>query len=173
MRLARGQGASEYLVILGAALIVALIAAVLIGYFAGTAGDLSDQESKTYWIGYARPFAIYDALYNSAGGQCGASPGPSPQFELVIKNNDKYPLNLTAIYVGNNNSTLICSPPGSATTPPYRFAPNQQAVVAVRVPASACANKTRTSVAIVLRYDSPYINNKSQNSTTKLAVGCT
>ena len=169
----RGQGASEYLVILGAALLVALIAATLIGYFTGFAGEMTDQESKTYWVGYAQPFKVYDAIYNGAGGQCGAGAGPLPQFEIVMKNSDKYPLNLTAIYIGANTTATICSPPGSTTTAPIRFAPNEQKVVAVRVSSNLCANKTRTSVAVVLRYGSPYIANKSQNGSTKLNVGCT
>ncbi|VVC01075.1 Uncharacterised protein [uncultured archaeon] len=168
----KGQGASEYLVILGAALIVALVAAVLIGYFTGFATDLTEQQSRTYWMGYAAPFQIYDAAYNGAGGQCGAVAGPLPQFELVMKNGDKYPLNLTAIYIASNTTATICSPPGSTATSPIRFAPNEQKVVAVRVSSALCANRTKTSAAVVLRYDSPYISNRSQNGTTKLFVSC-
>ena len=171
----KGQGASEYLVILGAALVVALVAAVLIGYFTGFSGELTEQESKTYWVGYAQPFKIYDAIYNGNGGICrlgDVGPYP-PQIELVIKNSDKYPLNLTAIYINGNTSAVICTPPNTASTPPYRFSPNEQKVVAVRADSSLCANRIRTEVAVVLRYDSPYISNKTQNSSTKLYIGCT
>lgn len=169
----KGQGASEYLTILGAALIVALVAALLIGYFTGFAGELTEQESRTYWVGYAQPFKVYDAYYNGAGGQCGAVAGPLPQIELVIKNTDKYPLNLTAIYIGANTTATICSPPNSTATSPIRFAPNEQKVVAVRVNSTLCANRTRTSAAVALRYNSPYISNRSQNGSTRLYVGCT
>jgi hypothetical protein len=168
----KGQGASEYLVILGAVLIVALIAAVLIGYFTGFATDLTEQQSRTYWMGYAAPFTIYDAAYNGAGGQCGASGGPAAQFEIVMKNSDKYPENLTAIYIGTTTNGTICSPPSSANGAPIRFAPNEQKVVAVRVNSSLCTNRAKTSVAVVLRYNSPYISNKSQSGTSKLYVSC-
>ena len=171
----KGQGASEYLMILGAVLIVALAAASLIGYFGGFAGDITSQESKAYWVGYARPFSIYDAFYNGNGGICRAgdsAPYP-PQIELSVKNNDKYPLNLTAIYISGNTTAIICSPPGAASLPPYRFAPNEQKTVAVRVNASACANRNSVDVNVVFRYDSPYLSNKSQNGSAKLVVGCT
>lgn len=170
----KGQGASEYLVILGAALIVALVAAVLIGYFTGFSGELTSQESRTYWAGYAQPFAIYDAIYNAGGGACRAgdvAPYP-PQIELVIKNIDKYPLNLTAIYINGNTSTTICYPVNAFSTPPYRFAPNEEKVVAVRAGSALCAGRTAASAEVVLKYDSPYIPNKVQNGTTKLYISC-
>lgn len=170
----KGQGASEYLVILGAALVVALVAAVLIGYFAGFSGELTEQESKTYWVGYAQPFKIYDAIYNGNGGICRLGDiGPyPPQIELVIKNSDKYPLNMTAMDFDWAEGT-ICSPPGAYSLPPYRFAPNEEKVVAARVDASFCSSgKTRETVDIVIGYNSPYITGRTQRGTTKLIVKC-
>jgi hypothetical protein len=174
---ARGQGASEYLMILGAALLVALITITVLGYFIGFSGDLSDTESKTYWNGYASPFSIQDSFYNSNGSLCRAgdmAPYP-PEIDLSIKNKDKYPLNITAIYLNGNTGLTICSPPGVASLPPYSFAPNEQKTVGVRLAANAtpCSNAQKIYYNVVLAYNSPYINGKTENGTTKLVVGCT
>lgn len=55
--LMRGQGASEYLVLLAVVLIVALIAIVLLGGFTSTGGSTMDNEAKSYWS-LTRPFGI-------------------------------------------------------------------------------------------------------------------
>lgn len=53
----RGQGASEYLVLIAIALIIALIAIVLLGGFTSTGSAAMDSESKNYWA-MTRPFGI-------------------------------------------------------------------------------------------------------------------
>lgn len=63
----RGQGATEYLVLLGAVLIVALVALALLGFFPGLSTDAKVQQSQAYWTGEAKPFAITEYGI-SAGG---------------------------------------------------------------------------------------------------------
>ena len=53
----RGQGATEYLVILGAVLLVALVIVSLLGWFPALGGSTREQQSKSYWAG-ASPFSI-------------------------------------------------------------------------------------------------------------------
>lgn len=53
----KGQGATEYLVILAVVLIVALVVIGLLGWFPGVAGSAREQQSATYWQG-ASPFSI-------------------------------------------------------------------------------------------------------------------
>ncbi len=66
----RGQGASEYLILIAVALIVALIAIVLLGGFTNTGSSAMDNEAKSYWS-ITRPFGITqwvqvnDTLYMS------------------------------------------------------------------------------------------------------------
>jgi len=57
MQYKRGQGATEYLVILGAVLLVALVIVSLLGWFPSLGGATKEQQSKSYWSG-ASPFAI-------------------------------------------------------------------------------------------------------------------
>lgn len=63
----RGQGATEYLVLLAVVLIIALVAIMLLGYFPGMATDAKITQSNAYWRGEARPFAITETTINSTG----------------------------------------------------------------------------------------------------------
>ncbi len=63
----RGQGATEYLVLLGAVLIVALVALALLGYFPGLATDAKLTQSQAYWTSEAKPFAINEIAVSSGG----------------------------------------------------------------------------------------------------------
>jgi len=57
MQYRKGQGATEYLVILGAVLLVALVIVSLLGWFPSLGGATKEQQSKAYWTGTS-PFAI-------------------------------------------------------------------------------------------------------------------
>ncbi len=57
MQSKRGQGATEYLVILGAVLLVALVIVSLLGWFPALGGSTKEAQSKSYWTG-ATPFSI-------------------------------------------------------------------------------------------------------------------
>ncbi len=69
----KGQGSTEYLVILAVVLVVALIVVGLLGQFTGFGKQAKIQQSRNYWSG-AQPFSILEAKLSSTGG------------ELLIKN---------------------------------------------------------------------------------------
>lgn len=54
----RGQGAIEYLLLLAAVLIIALIAVTLLTAFPNSSYDLRSSTSNTYWSSQASPFLI-------------------------------------------------------------------------------------------------------------------
>jgi len=53
----KGQGATEYLVILGAVLLVAMVIIALLGWFPQVGGPGREKESQSYWM-TASPFSI-------------------------------------------------------------------------------------------------------------------
>ena len=63
----KGQGATEYLVLLAVVLIVAMVAIALLGFFPGLAGDAKIAQSDSYWRGTSRPFAILEHSMASTG----------------------------------------------------------------------------------------------------------
>jgi len=72
----KGQGATEYLVLLAVVLIIALVSIALLGFFPGLAADAKITQSNTYWRGEARPVSIVEHSFsNTTGG-------------MVLLNND-------------------------------------------------------------------------------------
>jgi len=45
----RGQGTTEYLIILAVIIVIALVVAGVMGWFPGMSGQISESQSKTYW----------------------------------------------------------------------------------------------------------------------------
>jgi hypothetical protein len=89
MDMKRGQGSSEYLVLLAAVLLVALVAIVLIGGFTEAGGAARESESRAYWSGPIRPFSITDF---SQTGQT---------FHITLKNTEPHRITMLNITVGN------------------------------------------------------------------------
>lgn len=92
----RGQGATEYLVLLAAVLIIALVSLALLGFFPGMAGDAKISQSASYWRSEAKPFAILD--HSLSGGN----------LTLVIQLKDATgTFRITNISVGTSTNSSI------------------------------------------------------------------
>jgi len=85
----KGQGATEYLVLLAVVLIVALVAMALLGFFPGLSTDAKISQSDSYWQGVARPFAITESAQSST----------SSNLIMVVENRDADQRVLTQIQV--------------------------------------------------------------------------
>jgi len=96
---ARGQGSTEYLVILGAVLLVSLVTVSLTGSFPSSAGTTKEQQSKSYWSG-TTPFAISIAKVSNS------------TFSFTVSNKLTERVYLTAIEVqdGSGNNLTIMTP---------------------------------------------------------------
>ncbi|MCX6770373.1 MAG: hypothetical protein NT051_06935 [Candidatus Micrarchaeota archaeon] len=93
----RGQGATEYLVLLAVVLIVALVSIALLGFFPGLSEDAKIVQSQTYWKS-ASPIAIIET--GSAYAKTG---NPRVSFiEIQFRNNGQYPIRLTKIFSGDD-----------------------------------------------------------------------
>ena len=53
----KGQGTTEYLIILAVIIVVALVVVGVMGWFPGVAGSITEQQSRAYWSA-AAPLAI-------------------------------------------------------------------------------------------------------------------
>jgi hypothetical protein len=112
MHMKKGQGASEYLVLLAVVLIVSLVAIALLGGFADVGGGAMESESKQYWTGSVRPFTIQE--YTQIGDTA----------YLKLKNMEPFPLRITNFTLRSKgetpadvaNSTLIAFSGGATKT---------------------------------------------------------
>ena len=100
MNFRRGQGATDYLVILGAVLLVALVIVSLLGWFPSLGGATREQQSRAYWSS-ATPFAITTIKVNNTS------------VVITLSNRLSERLNLTNITLadafGNSKEILVPS----------------------------------------------------------------
>jgi len=85
----KGQGATEYLVLLAVVLIIALVAISLLGFFPGLALDARKTQSDPYWKA-ALPFGILEHAYSGSAGN----------ITMVLQNNGGERLTIINITVG-------------------------------------------------------------------------
>ena len=126
----KGQGATEYLVLLAVVLIIALVSIALLGFFPGLASDAKITQSNTYWRGEANPVSIVDHSFDTTGnGSNNAASGT---------------ITITNMTVGN----------GSVSGTPIKMASGDQVTVTVSDAAAGSASSTY-EFAIVIVYTSP------------------
>lgn len=80
----KGQGSTEYLVILAVVLVVALIVIGLLGQFTEFGSTTLEQQSKSYWLA-ATPFSFVSWKINST------------EVKVEIQNREAQLLNLTDV----------------------------------------------------------------------------
>ena len=103
----KGQGATEYLVLLAVVLIIALVSIALLGFFPGMASDAKITQSQSYWRGEARPFAILEHAVTTGGAA-----------SIVIQNVDAAgTMTIDSLGVGaGSNGTDVSFAPGEVKT---------------------------------------------------------
>lgn len=89
----RGQGTTEYLIILAVIIIIALVVAGVMGWFPGLGGAITEQQSKAYWQGTS-PIAVTD-------WQIGSNTG---KFTLKNVSTDKITVNVINLKGDTNSS---------------------------------------------------------------------
>ena len=116
----KGQGASEYLMVFAAVLLIAIVAVVVLGFFPAFAGDAAITASNTYWRNEARPFAIMEH----------SGVADSGTFYLKIENAEgRETLNITGITLGNvTNSSSDPIDPGFWS---IAFAPGESKIMTI------------------------------------------
>lgn len=85
---ARGQGTTEYLIILAIVIVIALVVVGLLGNFGSIGGGISQSQSKAYW-GSVQPLALIEW---SVSGSTGS---------LVFQNQTAGTITITDLNWGN------------------------------------------------------------------------
>ncbi|MCD6227180.1 class III signal peptide-containing protein [Candidatus Micrarchaeota archaeon] len=94
----KGQGATEYLVLLGVVLIVALVAIALLGFFPGLSSNTKETQARSYWSGVASPFQITDYSYSGT------------TLTINVRNTRSERLTIGNITVNDGSSTVTFTP---------------------------------------------------------------
>ena len=120
----KGQGATEYLVLLAVVLIVALVSVALLGFFPGMAGDTQATQSKTYWASTS-PIAIVEW-----GARTGNTSGTERTVPFMrIRNVGMYPITITKILADGYSISEVYTGgygPNANISDIYKLAPGEE-----------------------------------------------
>ncbi len=104
----KGQGSTEYLVILAVVLVVALIVIGLLGQFTGFGSAGLEQQSKAYWQGTS-PLSIQNAKLTNASVQLELQNKLSQKITLKAITFDGRTLNISSISFGAGQTQTLSS----------------------------------------------------------------
>jgi len=152
----RGQGATEYLVLLAVVLIVALVSVALLGFFPGMASDTKMTQSDAYWKGVARPFAIIDYSINATNMTNVTTGGAT----LTLENKEaggQY--TITNITIGTVSSNL---------TTAVKFAPGEIKNIVIATGFGTNTVGATYEYNVTIFYNSPTINGAKQYGSKNL-----
>lgn len=122
----KAQGATEYLVLLAAVLIIALVSIALLSFFPGAASNAEMTQSEAYWRS-ASPIAIIEWIdTGDIVDACGAH--SHPYFRL--KNNGPNTITITKMFSGNSSISDVMVNTSPETWAPirslYRLGPGEE-----------------------------------------------
>ncbi|VVB58687.1 Uncharacterised protein [Candidatus Anstonella stagnisolia] len=146
----KGQGATEYLVLLAVVLMIALVSIALLGFFPGLAGDTKETQSDSYWKS-ARQFAILDST------QSGVT------LSATLQNNDPDQRTVTTFAAGaaSNGSLSVILNAGEKRI----FSINNANV-------TACTTGNRYEYQVNLTYNTVDLVGLKQTGTKPLVGKC-
>lgn len=106
----RGQGTTEYLIILAIVIVIALVVVGVLGGFPSIGTGISQGQSKAYW-GSVQPLALIDwSVPNAASGSSGS---------IVLQNVTASTITMVAVdwngSGGSFTNTSVIAPGGKAT----------------------------------------------------------
>ncbi|MCX8175518.1 MAG: hypothetical protein N3E51_04925 [Candidatus Micrarchaeota archaeon] len=174
----KGQGATEYLVLLAVVLVIALVVIALLLFFPGMSGPVSESESKIYWTGTAKPFRVHEAEYMPVGTRgicCPYSYGVG--FQFVLENSDPDIITLTGVNI-DGVSRQFCAHGEYAPGSSIFFGPAEKKSVDVRVQCGEgpvpdyCTRGQEVNVELIFNYNTRYMQNVTQKGTKKFAFRC-
>ena len=157
----KGQGATEYLVLLAVVLIVAMVAIALLGFFPGLAGDAKIAQSDSYWRGTARPFAVLE--HSEIGGD--------DNMTLVIQNVDADQREITNISVSGSGLTGNASTFFTANPQDKYFSSGEKKTIIVELSGN-CTTGNTYEYSINFTYNTGSINGMKQYGEKTLVGKC-
>lgn len=164
----RGQGASEYLVVLAAVMLIALAAISLLSSIYPAAGGAAEAESTAYWSSQASPFQMLEAQFGG-GLSCTDLSSNSTGYKLLVRSADSSTLVLKGVTTDGVSRTFCLA--GGQSGSPIAFAGYQRRTINVLTGAN-CTNGSLIGASLSFAYDRPPFTGRVQNGAKKLLSRC-
>lgn len=166
-RFMKGQGATEYLMLLGAVLLIGLVVISLLSFYPGTAGDTGITQSQIYWNS-ARVFSIKEASALSGIG-CGSTNGG---YKLLLFNTALDDVTLTNVSL-DGESRPFCIDGASAPSASIPFGPADKRIIIVEYNSSLeCSAGQFASKSVRFTYDEGFSAGLIQQGAKNLMLRC-
>jgi len=149
----KGQGATEYLVLLAVVLIIALVVIALLSYFPGIAGDARITQSDSFWRGEARPIAITQSLQMAT----------TSTLQMAITNQESSERTITAMTVNGV---------GTLTGAPISLSGGESKAVNITSAPICGVSGSYYEYNVVITYDSDKLTGAKQTGTKTLLGKC-
>ncbi|MFH0970149.1 MAG: hypothetical protein V1776_01680 [Candidatus Diapherotrites archaeon] len=148
MRMNRGQGTTEYLIILAIVIVIALVVVGVLGGFPGIGQNINEGQSKAYW-GAAQPLALIDWRVAQSGSG-----------SLVFQNQTANTITLNSVvWDGNTVSVGQSLGPGGKYT-----------VTSTSIRCITAGQSYGSSLSY--NYNTPNLSDIDFNGTTSVAGNC-
>ncbi|MEW6329075.1 MAG: class III signal peptide-containing protein [Candidatus Micrarchaeota archaeon] len=144
----RGQGSTEYLVLLAVALIIALVVIGLLGWFPGLTGGAQEQQSRAYWKS-ATPLSILDYKIS----------GTTVTFDIQNSGSDKVTLRNVS-FDGTDLTGVVLT----------NFNPGERKTITGTV--ASCTAGAGFTYNVVIEYNTPKITGNKQMGDKPLIGKC-
>ena len=145
----KGQGATEYLVLLGVVLVIALVAIALLGFFPGLAGSTKETQARTYW-NQAAPFTIKEYRYSGTS------------LNLTMENMGSDKLTVTGVTVNGTAGTLVST----------SFNGGQTQLLNITGSIPSCTAGSQFEYDLNITYNSKYQNGFTQVGAKPIVGTC-
>ena len=153
----KGQGATEYLVLLAVVLVIALVSIALLGVFPSFATDTKINQSKTYWQA-ATPISIVDGRISSTS------------LQLIIRNSGSDTISI------NNGTAVLTSVGGAGDTitaiGSSTLGAGATTTVTFTGPNPSCTTGQLVENNIVFSYNTQSLTWINQTGSRPLALKC-
>jgi len=152
----RGQGATEYMILLGAVLIIGLAVVSLLSFSSSTSKGISQSESQLYWQGSANPIRVIEAKAVGADRY------------LVVENANSEAITIDSIAISGATpsswSGQVTLSSGGRSTITAKMSDSQ---------AFGCYEAGKiVSESLKFYYSTPYLSGKVQTGQKDMAVPC-
>jgi len=148
----RGQGTTEYLIILAVIIVIALVVVGVMGWFPGLGTGITEQQSRAYWQS-ASPLAIRDWKIT----------GTDTEATFTVQNMTTDSIGVTEISVGG--TTIVVDPDVNITA---GASANISGTTGI-----ACISGSPYQYDVIISYDvSGGIHGKTQTGSKPLVGTC-
>ncbi|MFH1587058.1 MAG: hypothetical protein ABID38_04335 [Candidatus Diapherotrites archaeon] len=147
----RGQGTTEYLIILAVVIVIALVVVGVMGFLPGLGTSVTASQSKAYW-GAASPLAITDWEFDNSASGC----------DLVMRNQTSGKITVTAVEIEGAALTV------SSTA----LTAGQESALAITGGCQTCTAGNPYDFNVAITYDTTKLTGKTQTGTTSLVGTC-